>query len=243
MKKYKQFLICFLMLTVMLLMPFAVPCKAMNTGFEVEYIQDEQEIQKRFERYGFSLIEKEIHLDSFSCYAINQFGQYALGYASATKDYILVYDADQTFLYGYSFDLPGSFYIDFDGKNILFYNVRGDVAIALDQEENCLEYAEITDEMTHDSYWGELKKSKIVTPFASYKAGCYMGDYHQLVRTDTDGKRTVLFDSPTYYVISIIFTVLLFLTPPACMGIVLYSILKHRTNGAVAVKREAASGN
>ena len=70
-----------------------------------------------------------------------------------------------------------------------------------------------------------------------------MGDYHQLVRTDTDGKRTVLFDSPTYYVISIIFTVLLFLTPPACMGIVLYSILKHRTNGAVAVKREAASGN
>ena len=237
-------LISSVILSIIQFLLLVIPCFAMNTNFDMEYVTDEQILQERFERYDLKLIEQEPIISNFRCYAVNELGQYALAYDSPEEDLILVYDANQTFLYGFGFDLPGSFYVEFDGENILFYSVRGNIAMCLDKEGNCIAFADILDTWENNSYWNNLGNAKIVTAENSYEAesvflgfkSIKLGAFSRLTRTNANGEQTILFDNSVDYSIVIVLVALFFPIVFIVLGVRLYPILRKKKDNPASEK-------
>lgn len=212
-----------LLLTIFTLAIFlSLTCLANSSGFDLEYSTNEEATEIFKEHYQFHPIEERKMTAGFSCFAANELGQYALGFSSGDKT-ILVYDNDGTYLYGFDFDLSGSFYLDFDGETLIVYSVRGDVAIYVDSTGTCLAHAKIQDTKSNQEYWRELQRPSRKIGTNIYHAGFLgnypkiseYGQYSTLKKLSANNKETILYDNTDRIVKPLIFTavgVLLFVS-------------------------------
>ncbi len=172
----------------------AVPGFAMNTGFTVDDVSDE-DIAAIFERFDLKVIDEPNNVSAFTCFAVNASGDYALGYGLGTGR-ILVYDANGTYLYGFSFTNYGSIGLSWDGEAIILYDCRGDLAVAIDRNGNCLDMKWIQDTTQNSDYWyDEVDATQRTVNGVTYRADhCFLGSYSRLTKVAPDGESTVLFD-------------------------------------------------
>ena len=136
---------------------------------------------------------------SFYCFDVNEKGQYALGFDTMFSGKVVnIYDADGTFLYGFSFNTPGSFYIEWDGENIIIYLVRGDLAFAIDSNITCVEMADIPNNQENQKYWrGEIASAERNVNGVTYQAKPGLLAFHwKIVALAPDGTEMVLFHEP-----------------------------------------------
>lgn len=186
------------LLVMFLTFIFSCNVAAMTTGFKVETAGGRNDnninIKSKNEEYYFHSIE---------CFDVSDKGLIAVGISEDIKKYINVYDNDGIFKYGYSFEIYGTFGIEFDNDNIIIYTVRGDKAYLIDKKGNCLEICDILNNSENNSYWNNvvfarLKESDGNKYYLSKNKsllGIFSSSYSQLIKRDSNGDKTVLLDA------------------------------------------------
>lgn len=191
-----SFLLCFILILT------GLPCFAMNTGFDLSD-KSEEEIAAIVSRLDIELIDEPEIKTGFSCFDVNEFGDYALGFDRSEKDILLTYNAEGEYLYGFSFADNGGFGIEWDGNDIIVYSVRSDLAILIDKQGRCLDIKEIQNTSQNNEYWRKEVNANIRTVNgATFTAEhglvnselLHWGTYLCLVKTTPSGERMILFD-------------------------------------------------
>ena len=100
---------------------------AMNTGFSTSE-PDEKKQQYFLSGNAISLTYEEPKKYIISCFDVSESGLVAVGSATYGNQYIYVYDATGKFQYGYAFNNPGSYGLQWDGSDLIIYFVRSDIA-------------------------------------------------------------------------------------------------------------------
>ena len=224
-------LVCFLALV-------AVPCHAMDSGFTLEELPEE-----RRKNYMISLdlkpVDSPVENTGFYCFDVNEKGQYALGFQGLFIGNIVnIYDADGTFLYGFSFDSNGSFYLEWDGDNIILYLLRDYLAYAVDPNVTCVEVAKISDARENQEYWnGEIMSSEKEVNGVSYQAKPGLLSRHwKLVAEESDGMQTELFNESETLVKLIALGLLNVLFSCSVVLVIVFSIRKKFKHGEISNK-------
>ncbi|MBE6765390.1 MAG: hypothetical protein E7546_05870 [Ruminococcaceae bacterium] len=212
-----------IVLTVLLLMLVlsanGMSVFAMNTGFDIKPVSEEEK-ESFVDAINFSILDKEYKNKSIHCFDVREDGTFAIGSEhnkmGAMKDIVSVYSAEGVFQYGYIFDSPGSFYLEWDGENVLIYFVRSNFIISVNPEGEVEEAADVPMTPANDSYsFKLLKKTECVVGDKTYEIKNDMGAFlnfisfthSQLVVTDSDGNSTILYDVGTYQLIKTLFVI------------------------------------
>lgn len=174
---------------------------AMDTGFKTDNMELEEQ-QTFLKNVDLNLITEQPPSYSVLCFDVNEDGLIALGSKSLDKKIVSIFSIDGDFLYGYTFNCSGSYGIEWDENNLIIYFVRSDVAAMFDENGNCLELKMIPITAENDSYWNYFvfSKKRIVGE-SKYRLKNDMGplnffasSYSQLIKTDSDGSTTVIYD-------------------------------------------------
>lgn len=126
----------------------------------------------------------------------------AVGSATYGNQYIYVYDATGKFQYGYAFNNPGSYGLQWDGSDLIIYFVRSDIAALVDSAGNIKELKVIDDTEANNSYWNKYVFAKERTQNGNtYTMKSNMGllnivatGYSQIIITAPDGQETMIYD-------------------------------------------------
>lgn len=185
---------------------------AMNTGFETDNMEYEDQ-QIFIKNDDLKLITEKPPTYSVLCFDVSEDGLIALGSESLDEKIISVYSKDVDFIYGYTFSCDGSYGIEWDGNNLIIYFVRSDVAAMFDEKGNCLELKKIPVTFKNNSYWNDYVFSKERTVGNSkYSLKNDMGpfnlfasSYSQVIMTASDGSINVIYDVNNDQLIKTIF--------------------------------------
>jgi hypothetical protein len=133
-----------------------------------------------------------------STFDVNNSGQIAIGLSNKK---INIYDTDGQFQYGYSFSTAGDYEMEWDKQNLIIYLVRSDIALKVDSEGNYLELESIDNSIENNSYWNYLERKTSQTSGGNYyevnnKKGIniFATNYSRLVKTDSNGIETIIYD-------------------------------------------------
>ena len=110
---------------------------AMNTGFSTS--EPDKKQQDFLSGNAISLTYEEPKKHIISCFDVSESGLVAVGSATYGNQYIYVYDATGKFQYGYAFNNPGSYGLQWDGSDLIIYFVRSDIAALVDSAGNIKE--------------------------------------------------------------------------------------------------------
>lgn len=177
---------------------------AMNTGFSTGEMNSEEQ-QTFLSNIDLTLMSEEPQKSAFTCFDVSKSGQVAIGFANAQNKYISVYDANGKFQYGYVFNCNQSFGVQWDSADLIIYFVRSDAAASFDSNGTNVELRTIEDTADNNSYWNRCVFSKEKTIDTNrYTAKNNMGilnifasSYSQLLKTDSDGNETIIYDAGT----------------------------------------------
>lgn len=99
---------------------------------------------KVVEDINFTRLTKEVVNSPIGCFDVSDDGLIALG---LEKDAINVYNADGIYLYGFAFDLDGTYYLRWNSENLIIYLVREKLAMEIvNGNDNVIYIKEVTDE-------------------------------------------------------------------------------------------------
>lgn len=135
--KRKNFVVVFLIIVILLGCFLPLVCFADSSDLTFEEIAS-NEIPDIFQRMELESIEEAKATAGFSCFAVNENGDYALGYDIGSNDIIQVYNAENSYLYGFSCADNGAFELSWHDDGLIIYRVRSDLAVWIDEEGNCL---------------------------------------------------------------------------------------------------------
>lgn len=174
---------------------------AMNTGFSTSE-PDEKKQQYFLSGNAISLTYEEPKKYIISCFDVSESGLVAVGSATYGNQYIYVYDATGKFQYGYAFNNPGSYGLQWDGSDLIIYFVRSDIAALVDSAGNIKELKVIDDTEANNSYWNKYVFAKERTQNGNtYTMKSNMGllnivatGYSQIIITAPDGQETMIYD-------------------------------------------------
>lgn len=174
---------------------------AMNTGFSTSE-PDEKKQQYFLSGNAISLTYEEPKKYIISCFDVSESGLVAVGSATYGNQYIYVYDATGKFQYGYAFNNPGSYGLQWDGSDLIIYFVRSDIAALVDSAGNIKELKVIDDTEANNSYWDKYVFAKERTQNGNtYTMKSNMGllnivatGYSQIIITAPDGQETMIYD-------------------------------------------------
>lgn len=194
-----------LMLIVCIFPSFGV---AMSAGGTDAINQDE--IAAVWEKLDFEKIDEPEIKEGFSCFDVNESGDYALGFDLGNRDAVLLYNVDTGYLRGFSFTNNGSFGVKLDGESIAIYLVRSDLVVSLDSNGNCLKMEQIQNTVGDSEDWRkEVNANKRIVNGVAFTAEHWLlnnellhwGSYPRLVKTMPDGEQTVLFDTTAHVLV------------------------------------------
>lgn len=212
----------------------SLSCVAMNTGFTTEDICEE-DISTIYERLEIQEIDDSDVSIGFSCFDVNNKGEYILGF-NAAQDKILVFSAEGEFLYGFSLKDNGSFGVEWDGENINIYRVRSDLAVSIDTTGNCVEIRKIKNTIENNNYWNHnIKATQRTNQGDIYTAENNLGifnlltahTYSRLVKTLPNGEKIILFDITAQQTVNImVYTILIGIFVLICTVVLIVFIVR-----------------
>ncbi len=216
---------------------------AVTTGFETEDIDQESQ-QERLEYMQIQLLTSgDEQTKSIACFDINDQGMIALGLYSSDNKAIYVYNQKGGFEYGYAFKDNGNFGVEWDHDNLLICSVRGDAIIAVDRDANCVGMKSITDSIDNNTYWNhEIYAVRRTYSGDTYEIrndldffNAFAASKSKLVKIDTEGKTTVIYDVSDYArtrIIIVLCTVVMFMTIVIFTIVMQFRKLRTKQNGS-----------
>ena len=198
--KHKKLLLS-LFIILSLIFNEAVIVSAMNTGFSTNEMSTENQ-QIFLSNIKLSPIREEPKKGAITCFDVSNSGFIAVGFSDFGNKYISVYNSAGEFQYGYVFHANQSFGVQWDGTNILVYFVRSDVAALFDPTGTNIELRVIGNTPENNSYWTHsvFAKTRALNNH-TYTVrndlglfNLFASSYSQLVKTDSTGDATVLYD-------------------------------------------------
>jgi len=156
----------------------------------------ENEIIEIYNRMGVRLIDEPDSMKLFSCFDVNENGDFIIGINESAEDKILVYDKHGNYLYGFVMYGSGTFGVEWDGNNVIVYRVRSDLAVWIDKYGNCQDMKRIPITTNNNRYWNYVIKAKKRTIEENqYIASSefLLFDYSKLTKSDANGNETVLY--------------------------------------------------
>ena len=108
---------------------------------------------------------------------------------------ICVYDQNGVYQYGFRINFNGAFAVELLANNIVVYFIRGDKAVYLDKDGNCVSYIETTSEYNVQLLKRTSKHINGDSYVLERDVGIFSGDYARLVKMSQAGDRTVLYDA------------------------------------------------
>lgn len=179
-----------------------MPGHAATSDIVTEDISAE-EIARIFPRFEITMIDNPKVTKGFYCFAVNKHGDYALGFNAGPfqkKDYILVYSAEGSFLYGFSFLDNGLFGLELSDKEVVLYKYRSNLVVTIDATGKCLSMQSYQDSAENNEYIkakiqsntreidGNIYTAK--APFLNHKLVRH-GCYRQIVKTTATSKQII----------------------------------------------------
>lgn len=174
-----------------------------------------------------TMMEQMVDGLKIECFAVSEQGLIAVGSAgSSDTKYIGIYDGTGSYQYGYICQVSGTYALDWDGDNLLFYSGGKEQKLFSVNPDGVVESVEkVTSDSKNDSYvqW-VMRASKKVYGDKTYKL-CNRDSYSifdqraysQLILVDADGKETLIYDAnynPIPYIIvglgCLVFVVIVF---------------------------------
>ena len=231
--------ICLLLLfSILLCYALMIPGNAIATELITEDLGAEQ-IEGLFASFEVERIEEQEVSVGFSCFDINDQGDYALGFSFPSKDYIQVFDANSNYKYGYQFNCQGAFCIGLEVDSFVIYDVRSELAVHINENGECCEIKCVPVISENISYRHQIMDArKKVGHNVTYMAEHSMsnsesvsfGTYPRLTRTDVDGKVTILFETKDYQGTIFAAAFLFLIIAMFAGGIVVLCIAKRKRN-------------
>ena len=223
-----------ILLVLLLSAALITPCNAIATELETEEL-DEERIAELMLLYQFERVDEQNFRHGFHCYSVNERGDYALGFDLDPNAYIQVYDAQGNYLYGYQFDSPKAFGIVLKNESFVIYTTN--IAIHLSENGDLLDM-KLVPSSAENLYY----RRNVITARKQIVNECvYMAEhslsnsesilwstYTRLVRTDADGKVTVLCEGTDYLSIVICCILSLPVVLTFVGGIVILHIVRKR---------------
>ena len=208
--RIKKFVLTVLLL-MLVLSANGMSVFAMNTGFDVKPVSEEEK-ESFVDAIELSVFDEEYKNKSIESFDVREDGTFAIASFSVYKEknIVSVYSADGVFQYGYIFEGMGNSLLEWDGENVLIYFVRGNDIISVNPEGEVEEVAEVPMTKANRFYLGKLrKKTECVVGDKTYEIKNDLGAFlnfisfthSQLVVTDSDGNSTILYDVSTYQLI------------------------------------------
>lgn len=224
MKMKKFFIVLFLI--PLFLLSGCISAFAMDSWFETEPI-DETEAQEIFSRMNVKVIEEPDSVKGFTCFDVNENGDFVLGYWTDEKNYILVFNEPANFLYGFSLHSNGSLGVQWDNENIIYYSVRGDFVASIDKAGNLTEMRNISNTTENNTSYNRLifgnKRQVGNVTYKAEKSILFSSMYSKLIKIEKDGTETVLFDVSKQNLIGTVIIAVLIVS--AFVSIITYFII------------------
>lgn len=129
------------------------------------------------------------YIDSFD---VDDNGCFALASSDGKQKYVLFYDAEGIFLYGYKFFSTGDIRIRLVEEGLKIYFIRSDVSVLMDSKGNCLECKEYAEMKIPNLY----TKKKINNRIYFLKGGSVdwlLGAYSMFVSEDQNEANRTLY--------------------------------------------------
>jgi len=233
--KRKNFVVAFLIIVILLGCFLPLVCFAESSELTFDEIAS-NEISNIFQRMELKSIEESKGTAGFSCFAVNENGDYALGYDIGSNDIIQVYNAENSYLYGFSCIDNGAFELSWHDDGLIIYRVRSDLAVWIDEEGNCLGMKIVQNTTENDEYMRKvICANKKVVNGVTYLAehwlynheSLYWGQYSRLVKIE-DEERSILFDVSELYTKRFVATAAVVITVYIMICILLVAKVKHR---------------
>ncbi len=137
-------------------------------------------------------IESEPPKQVIDVFDVREDGWFAVGLNSQE---ICVYDQNGVYQYGFRFNINGAFAVELLANNIVIYFIRGDKAVYLDKDGNCVSYFDTTSEYNIQLLERTSKQINGDSYQLERDVGIFGGDYARLVKVAQAGDRTVLYDA------------------------------------------------
>ena len=180
----------------------AVSVSAMETGFEVGELSEEEK-NTVLTNVALSSIKQEPAKQPIACFDVSDTGLIAVGQeSSSSKKTICVYSADGVFQYGYTFSCTGSFGVEWDRENLNIYLVRGDVLLSVTSNGDVVGITEVQDTIENTSYINRhIHATQKTVGDTTYCIRTDIGllnvfapAHSQIVVTDSAGAEQIIYD-------------------------------------------------
>ena len=167
------------------------------------------------ENIHLQIIQDDSPKTGIQCFDVSLDGLIALGCSYGGNKFIYVYDASGTFQYGFSFYCDGAYGIEFQGKNLGIYFLRGNVLVTYDSRGVCIGVQKMAETKEHyeiiNDFLNRTEKN-VGGKHYSMERDIELGDsYSRFVVTNEIGMKTILYDATTNHtlgqIISIVFLV------------------------------------
>lgn len=191
-----------MLLVVLLLLSYScLVSYAINSGFELSPISDEEKFLIE-NNIDLSIFESETFNKTIDCFDVSDEGLIAIGTSNSNDKYISIYDSQGVFQLGYRFNCNGSFGVEWDSNNIIIYLVRSDIACLINQDGTIKEVFTIENTQENDSYWNnQVFSTTRVVGNVEYRLQNDMGflnafssSYSQLVAQHSNGEIRTIYD-------------------------------------------------
>ena len=225
------------LMVLLLLLCNCLTTHAINSGFELEPVSNERELQIQ-NNINIYVFEQEVSGNTIECFDVNDDGMIALGTNKSSQKFISIYNSQGVFQYGYQFYCNGSFGVEWDSNNLIIYFVRSDIACSVNPSGEIQEILEIKNTSDNNSYWNNKVFSATRTlGNVEYKIqndfgilNIFSTSYSQLVIQDFNGQTKTIYDvnsQQLYKLILEIVCILLFV--PICFFTLRKSFRKDKT--------------
>lgn len=169
----------------------------MNTDFDVKDYEERDELLSVIEIKLITTDYKGMDVRDISCFDVNENGDIAVVYdiIPSTKTYICIYNSYGEFQYGYTYLNYGMVGVEWDGKNVITYSVRGDRLILLDRYANVLDIKEVI----NNTEASERSHKAIFVDEKEINGDIYKKKSGKLIKTDKNGNQQVIIDRSKNY--------------------------------------------
>ena len=195
-----------LLLAIIYVTFVSVSTFAMNVGFSTEEFSPEEH-QRRMARINIEFSKEPPGRRTIECFDVNEKGMIALGYNKfGSTSTICVFSSNGEFQYCYEYENSGSFTFEWDGDNLVIWDIRSGSAKSVDPSGKVLELRDVPSTYENTKYYRtHLLSPERYVGNVKYELRNDLGllnlfavqTYSQLVVIDEDGVEHVIYDAST----------------------------------------------
>ena len=197
MKTTKKYIILFSVIMLLVLSSTNVAV-AENNIFSTEKLSD-NEIKTVIYNIDLEVLTSEPIKKQIKCFDVNENELIAIGMESFDKKFVVVYNTDGIFQYGYSFNCNGSFGVKWDKNDLSIYLVRSDIVFSVNYNNEIKNVFKINDIPESYSSWNDyiFKTTRLVgnRKYIMKNDMCifnfFASSFSQLIVTENDTEKII----------------------------------------------------